>query len=428
MAAGAPVRHGHGRLNRFSGPQLILRCQVPTTLRRNGGFCRTLQNGPDRLLDQTSLLISIGFSASALMLTLVLTWLGTRADRYLLTWAMGLCLIVAGVLVYGLIETYVPAWQYAAFSLMVAGFAAIWVGAAQFRSGDGPVDVAILSWVGISVAMGLVFVSGFSGFGTALANLACAAYFALAAREHWRARAESALPQVAMAGLYALTVLTFLLCAAHLLLGGELVLTARPANWAEDLNSIAIIVVLPAAGSVAMALHQLRGTAAHRLLAMTDALTGLLNRRALFDLVGTEPLPAGTAVVMLDLDGFKEINDRFGHAIGDGVLRRFAVIVRQNIRDTDTAARLGGEEFCLILRGLDPAQAHAVTERIRAGLEASAPLSAEHGPPTVSAGIAIGSALGETFDRLLREADERLYGAKDAGRNRVIGPARRLAA
>jgi diguanylate cyclase (GGDEF)-like protein len=376
------------------------------------------------LLDQTSLLISIGFSATALMLTLVLTWFGTRADRYLLSWALGLFLIVAGVLVYGLIEEYVASWQYAAFSLMTAGFTAIWIGAAQFRSGRAPIDAAILSWVGISVGMGLTFTSGLTGVGTIAANLGCAAYFALAAREHWLARTESPLPQFAMAGLYAVTVVSFLLCAGHLLVNGQFVLAARPANWAEDLNSIAIILVLPAAGSVAMALHQLRGTAAHRLLAMTDSLTGLLNRRALFDMTGIAPLTPGTAVVMLDLDAFKAINDRFGHAVGDEVLRRFAAIVRRNLRSMDVAARLGGEEFCLVLCGKEPIDFHALTDRIRAELEATPPLAADYGPPTVSAGIAVSAGEGRTFDDLLREADERLYGAKDAGRNQVVGPDR----
>lgn len=380
------------------------------------------------MLDQTSLLISIGFSAFALMLTLVLTWLGTRADRYLVTWALGLSLIVAGVLVYGLIEAYVAAWQYAAFALMLAGFAAIAVGAAQFRTGIAPLDPVILAWVGICVTMGLAFTTGFTGLGTIIANFGCAGFFGLAAREHWLARTESPLPQVAMVAIYGITLGSFLLCASALLLDGQFVLTERPTNWAEDLNSLTIILVLPAAGAVAMSLHQLRGAAAHRRLAMTDSLTGLLNRRALFDLVGAEPMPPGTAVVMLDLDGFKAINDQFGHAAGDEVLRRFAAIVRSNIRDTDTAARLGGEEFCLILRGLDPAGAQAVAERIRADLEATTALAPDRGAPTVSAGIAIGSALGDSFDRLLRQADERLYRAKDAGRNRVFGPARRLAA
>lgn len=378
----------------------------------------------DSLLDQTSLLISIGFSATAVMLTLVLTWCGTRADRYLLTWTLGLFLIVAGVMVYGLIEDYIAAWQYAAFSLMTAGFAGIWMGAAQFRSGRGPVDAAILSWVAVSVGMGLVFTSGLTGLGTILANLACAAYFGLAAREHWLARAEAPLPHSAMSGLYAVTVVSFILCAGHLLFNGEFTLVARPANWAEDVNSIAIILVLPAAGAVAMALHQLRGTAAHRRLAMTDPLTGLLNRRALFDLVEETPLAAGTAVVMLDLDGFKAINDRFGHAVGDEVLRRFAAIVRRNMRSTDVAARLGGEEFCVILCGKEPVDFHAVADRIRAELAATAPLAADYGPPTVSAGIAVSSDAGVTFNDLLHEADERLYGAKDAGRNLVIGPDR----
>lgn len=376
------------------------------------------------MLDQTSLLISIGFSATAVMLTLVLTWCGTRTDRYLLTWTLGLFLIVTGVMVYGLIEDYVPAWQYASFSLMTAGFAAIWIGAAQFRSGSGPVDAAILSWVAVSVGMGLVFTSGFTGLATIVANLACAAYFGLAAREHWLARAEAPLPHSAMSGLYAVTVVTFILCAGHLLLGGKFTLVARPANWAEDVNSVAIILVLPAAGAVAMALHQLRSTAAHRRLAMTDPLTGLLNRRALFDLAEKAPLAAGTAVVMFDLDGFKAINDRFGHAVGDDVLRRFAGIVRRNLRSLDIAARLGGEEFCLVLCGTEPLDFHAVADRIRAELAATAPLAPDYGPPTVSAGITVSSDAGLTFSDLLREADERLYGAKDAGRNQVLGPDR----
>ncbi len=380
------------------------------------------------MLDQTSLLISIGFSASALMLTLVLTWLGTRASTYLLTWAIGLALIVAGVLVYGLVERFDPAWLYASFTTTVAGFAAVSLGAAQFRGGDVSADPVIFGWVGISVPMGLAFTSGLPGLGTIIANIGCAALLVMAAREHWLGRTESRLPQVAMAALYAVTAVSFVLCGVALVTKGEYVLTARPANWAEDLNTIAIIIVLPAAGAMAMALHQLRGTAAHRLLAMTDSLTGLLNRRALFDLAGNDALPAGTAVVMLDLAGFKAINDRFGHAVGDEVLRRFADIVRHNIRGTDTAARLGGEEFCLVLRDLDAASALAVTERIRAQLEATSSLAPDYGPPTVSAGLAVRSGLGESFDRLLREADERLYRAKDAGRNCVLGPAQRLAA
>lgn len=373
------------------------------------------------------MLISIGFSASALMLTLVLTWCGTRADRYLLTWALGLGLIAGGVLIYGFVEEYVPAWQYAAFTVMLTGFAAIWVGAAQFRTGAGPVDAAILSWVGINVAIGLSFTAGLSGLATAIANLGCAAYFGLAAREHWLTRDQAHLPQVAMTGLYTVTALSFVICAVSLL-SGHLVLSARPSGWAEDLNTIAILLALPAAGSLSLALHQLRGTAAHRVLAMTDSLTGLLNRRALFDLQGLKALPVGTAVVMLDLDGFKTINDRFGHAVGDDVLLRFAAIVKGGVRASDTAARVGGEEFCLVLTDLDPAGAHAVVERIRVELEATAPLSPEFGPPTVSAGIAVSSVGHDSFDRLLLDADRRLYRAKDAGRNQVIGPPPRLAA
>lgn len=228
-----------------------------------------------------------------------------------------------------------------------------------------------------------------------------------------------------------------------------LVLAGAAVAWGLRLHELATLpqvgLLLPTPGNIAnmvygtlepvfatlgfLLMYNEAAQAELRRLARTDPLTGTFNRLAL-DEEGLRMFDAGEglAALMLDADHFKTINDRFGHAVGDEVLRRFAAIIRSNIRASDTAARLGGEEFCLILRGLDPAAAHAAAERIRAALEATPALAPNYGPPTVSAGIAIGSVLGDSFDRLLREADERLYGAKDGGRNRVHGPSRRLAA
>lgn len=380
------------------------------------------------MLDQTSLLIAIGFSATALMLTLVITWLGARQDHYLLSWGLGLGFVAPGSMLYGWFQEYDPAVQCAAFALLLAGFAFIYVGCTQFSSGHTPWRSAVTGWLLASGAMAALFAFGFSGIGTMVMNIAAAVFFLAAGREHWQARSNTPLAMLAKAALYGSTAVTFALCAIVLFVEGQWVLTARPHNWAEDLNSIALLAALAAAGAVTMALHQFRITEAHRRLAMTDALTGLLNRRALFDLAGSAPVAPATAVIMLDLDDFKTINDRFGHAIGDEVLVRFAAILSRALGASDVAARLGGEEFCLLVHATTASAVHQLADGIRLELAGTDPLPGDFGPPTVSAGIAIASPRPETFDELLRAADELLYRAKDAGRNRVHGPELRLVA
>jgi diguanylate cyclase (GGDEF)-like protein len=123
---------------------------------------------------------------------------------------------------------------------------------------------------------------------------------------------------------------------------------------------------------------------------------------------------------VMDLDHFKAINDRFGHAAGDQVLKAFADIVVANIRSSDIAARLGGEEFCLRLSNSPPAAAAAMAERIRSHLEAKAFMTpAGTIRATVSAGIAVRSGEPESLQALLDRADVALYQAKESGRNRV---------
>lgn len=380
------------------------------------------------MLDQTSLLIAIGFSATALMLTLVITWLGTTKDRYLLSWGLGLGLVAPSSLLYGWFETYDLTVQFIAFTLLLAGFASIYVGCAQFSAGRTPWRRALAGWAVTTVAMVVLFAVGLSGVATMVLNVGAAAFFTAAGREHWLARSSTPLAMLAKSALYGATSVTFALCALVLFVNGQWVLTARPQNWAEDLNSVALLASLAAAGAVTMALHQFRITEAHRRLALTDSLTGLLNRRALFSLAGTAPLPPGTGVIMLDLDDFKAINDRFGHAVGDEVLIRFSAILSRALGPDDYAARIGGEEFCLLLRNTDSTRAHAIADGIRRELEATAPLPDGYGPPTVSAGLALTSRRASTFDELLRTADELLYRAKGAGRNRVLGPEPRLVA
>jgi diguanylate cyclase len=160
-----------------------------------------------------------------------------------------------------------------------------------------------------------------------------------------------------------------------------------------------------------MALEQLER------LASTDELTGTLNRRRFLELVRAiiaNPAPGEVpmAMLMLDLDHFKAVNDALGHAGGDDALDRFCEATRSRLRSGDLFARLGGEEFAVVLPRTDVAGARQVAEAIRRAVEGSG--------VTVSIGVAEWEP-GMTVDQLYARADKLLYEAKQAGRNRVVG-------
>jgi diguanylate cyclase (GGDEF)-like protein len=174
-----------------------------------------------------------------------------------------------------------------------------------------------------------------------------------------------------------------------------------------------------------LAIGNRRLLAALQGMASTDARTGLANTRA-FDQALEDALAArredeAISVLMLDLDHFKDFNDRYGHPSGDEALRAFADILRSCLRDHDLAARYGGEEFAVILPGVDDATARAVAERIRSRTEVTLISLAPGITDRISVSIGIASAPQHARDRvsLLRLADEALYQAKQAGRNRV---------
>lgn len=373
------------------------------------------------LFDQITLLAAISLSSGALALTLLLTWLGSRSETFLVSWAAGMAFIVGGVLLFGgLGGAYSPTLQFLSFVLLVTGFGPVYAGAEQFRTGRASWILIVIVTFGWLVATAIAFLMGYSGIGTAIANLAIAAWLALTARQYWLARREAPLPLIANTVLYAATSLSFLLCGLVLLHGREFVLYGRPENWAEDINAFAVIIAVTGIGAISLALSQTRNARRHRHEARTDSLSGLLNRRFLFEKFGDAPVTPGTAVVVLDLDHFKSINDRFGHAAGDLVLRRFSTIVTDAIGDTATAARLGGEEFCIVLPATAPSEATRLAELIRSRLAAEKiELDKISIRATVSAGITMCLGEAETLDMLLSRADDALYRAKNEGRNRV---------
>lgn len=161
-------------------------------------------------------------------------------------------------------------------------------------------------------------------------------------------------------------------------------------------------------------------------IAQTDPLTGLANRARLSDIFERERHRAHRyntpmTVLALDLDHFKEVNDRYGHETGDMALQHVARIFRECLRATDLPARLGGEEFGILLTNTNSPQGLEVAEKIRVAV-ASTPLTINNDVIrlTLSGGVAEFGTDGDTLRQLVREADKRLYEAKDSGRNRII--------
>lgn len=161
--------------------------------------------------------------------------------------------------------------------------------------------------------------------------------------------------------------------------------------------------------------------------ARTDDLTALPNFRAFRERIDAElermdRYPQRFGVLVLDLDRFKKYNDAYGHLAGNDALRRVAQSIRETVRAVDFPARYGGEEFAVVLPQVDASALATIAERIRANIE-RLPAPADGAVVTVSIGAAIYPEDGADREALFRTADERLYEAKRAGRNRVIGAA-----
>lgn len=158
-------------------------------------------------------------------------------------------------------------------------------------------------------------------------------------------------------------------------------------------------------------------------LAYLDGLTGIFNRR-FFEMRVAEEIErarrfgAGMAVIMIDIDHFKRLNDEFGHLLGDEVLRQVSSLFHQQLRKIDVVCRYGGEEFAILLSQTNPQHALGVAEKLRRMVE-TWQFPGVPQPVTISAGTAIYPDDGITRDELVKAADAGLYAAKQAGRNRV---------
>jgi diguanylate cyclase (GGDEF)-like protein len=189
--------------------------------------------------------------------------------------------------------------------------------------------------------------------------------------------------------------------------------------------SLEALLMTIATAFILLAMSKERTELRHKEAAMIDPLTGLLNRRALLQdaellLQRQVARDRPVAVLLIDLDHFKSINDRFGHSIGDKVLQVFAKTTHASVRDTDLVGRLGGEEFTVILADASSDNAFLVADRIRAAFQVNAAAVEGHVlHATASIGVAVMIDPAQDLTRLLAQADRALYRAKSRGRNRV---------
>jgi diguanylate cyclase (GGDEF)-like protein len=256
-----------------------------------------------------------------------------------------------------------------------------------------------------------------------LASVIIALYSFLTAAELWRERRRSLVgrPALFAPALHGMVFL-FPIAVASLVPEQSGLITLATA-W---LAVFILEMLLYAVGTAFLVLElaKERTLRAHKSAALTDPLTGLFNRRGLIEaareLAEKYARKAGKPIAMLafDLDHFKSVNDRFGHALGDDVIKLFAATANSSLRLTDFVVRLGGEEFAAIMPGtLEDGM--VVGERIRAAFEAAAQtVSGRYVGATVSVGVASHESAAN-IDALLARADAALYAAKANGRNRV---------
>ena len=358
-------------------------------------------------------------------LLLLFTFLQNRNTPALAFWGTGYLVGATGAALIGGAGAGIPnAWSVCAANALVCGaYAFMWSGARSFEGRR--VSIALLV-AGPAIWIVAFQFDGFAQSMTArigLVSTISATYALLSACELWYARDRDLISRWP-------TLLLVVGHAGFLLARIAFAPTLAASTMSGHTESTAVTVIAFEALFAAFCLPFLRVAMSkeraefeQRKAALTDSLTGVANRRAFFDhgnplLEGAIAERRPVALLLFDLDRFKEINDSAGHQAGDRVLQAFCDLVGASIRPGDLFGRLGGEEFAYLLVDASMAQALHAAERLRRDFAA---ISFPHlvVNPTVSVGVAMANEAGRSLSTLLALADRALYRAKADGRNRV---------
>jgi diguanylate cyclase (GGDEF)-like protein len=377
-------------------------------------------------LDVNTLFMVTIYVEAILGLLLLFTWMQNSALHAVAWWGFAHLLRAASVVLFGMYGAVSDIISIdLANAILFTSFAVTWTGARVF---DGRKPQPLYLVAGATLWLLLSRIPGFVDMLDArvlLASGIITTYTWLAAYEFWQGRSEpliSRWPGIFM--LFAHGSLFLLRTPLAEILPWSPTSEVFGSVWLTVLSFEALLFTI-AIAFILLAMAKERTEFRHKTAAMIDSLTGIANRRAfLHD--GTLLMKRQTAdlrpaaVLLIDLDHFKSINDRFGHAVGDRVLQVFAETASANVKATDLVGRLGGEEFAAVLSDAGKEQALVMAERIRSAFAAAA--TEVDGRP-VTATVSIGMVINEdpTFDvsALLAQADQALYHAKERGRNRV---------
>ncbi len=378
-------------------------------------------------LDVNTLFLVTIYVEAILGLLLLFAWVQNTAITAVAWWGFAHLLRATSVVLFGMYGSISDLISIdLANAILFTAFAVTWTGARVF---DHRKPQPILLFGGAALWLVLCHIPAVAGawdVRVLMSSGIITAYTWATAYEFWRGRSEplvSRWPAIFM--LFAHGSL-YLLRTPF----GAMLPWSPTSNevfesvWLTVLSFEALLFTI-AIAFILLAMAKERTEHRHKTAALVDPLTGIANRRAFLQ-EGEAQLkrqahdPRPTAVMLLDLDNFKSINDRFGHAVGDRVLQLFAQIGDASMRRVDLFGRLGGEEFAALLYDAARDKAMAVAEQIRTSF-AKATDEVEGKPvnATVSIGIVISHDAVLDLSALLAQADHALYRAKDNGRNRV---------
>jgi diguanylate cyclase (GGDEF)-like protein len=372
----------------------------------------------------TLFLLTIDVEA-ILGLLLLLVWVQNTRVIAVAWWASAHLLRAVSVMLYGLYGTVPDLLSIDLPNvLLFSSFGVTWNGARVFN-GREALPGSLIAGAGVwLLAAQWSFGAGPELRGQ-LSALIIATYTWLTAYEFWRARNEplvSRWPAIALFFVYGAMYL--LRTPINALVHDRESETFLASAWLSVLSLESFLMTI-ATAFILLAMSKERTELRHKTAAMTDPLTGLLNRRAF--LADAEVLlqqqvarDRPIAVLLIDLDHFKSINDRFGHAVGDRVLQIFARTMRAELRQSDLVGRLGGEEFTVVLADASMDNAYLVADRLRRTFASNAAaIDGEAIQATASVGVSVIVDPRQDLAKLITLADQALYLAKARGRNRV---------
>lgn len=375
-------------------------------------------------VDVSTLFFVTIYVESILGLLLLFVWVQNPAIRAVAWWGSAHLMRAASVTLFGMYGT-VPDFISIDFAnaLLLISFGLIWTGARVFDRRPVSPFYAVYGafvWICLSHIAVVAHWPDLRGF---ISAAIISAYLWFTAWELSRARNDALIsrwPTVLMLIAHGAVFLFRTPLSILLPFGSSAMFDSI---WIAVLSTETLLFTISIAFML-LAMAKERAEQRHKSAAMLDELTGIANRRGFFGecdgLRKSRLAGAKTAVLLIDLDHFKSINDRFGHALGDAVLRRFSKTVSAIVRPTDLFGRIGGEEFALVAREVGSERAGTIAERIRSAFaQAAYEVDGQPVRATVSIGIAICESRSFDIVTLLSEADEALYRAKSTGRNRV---------